>query len=170
VKVYDLDVHIGTNALWILWRTIWRIPGLAAVVFFGNRITPGSHSDQLTTEAPLMVHSVRSMLSGMNRTNDIIHVYESTASPNFVLPYHDHYQAGSATVAHTRSLEFLKKHLGGPSFDLENIWDEHTFYEFGERNVEKTMSTMVEEPYVNHVPTVRTSMHSPVFECTKSSH
>lgn len=102
-----------------------------------------------------MVHSVRSMLSGVSRTNDIIHVYESTASPNFVLPNHEHYHAGSASVAHTRSLGFLKKHLVGPYFDLEIIWDEHTFYEFGERNVEKTMATMVEEPYVNHVPTVR---------------
>ena len=101
-----------------------------------------------------MIHSVRSMLSGMNRTNDITHVYESASSPNFVLPYHEHYQPGPAGVAHSRSLGFIKKHLGGPYFDLEVIWDEHTLYEFGERNVEKTMATMVAEPYVNHVPTV----------------
>ena len=101
-----------------------------------------------------MIHSVRSMLSGMNRTNDITHVYESASSPNFVLPYHEHYQPGPAGVAHSRSLGFIKKHLDGPYFDLEVIWDEHTLYEFGERNVEKTMATMVQEPYVNHVPTV----------------
>jgi carboxymethylenebutenolidase len=102
------------------------------------------------------------MLSGVNRMNDAIHIYESAASPNFVLPTHEHYLAGPASVAHARSLGFLKKHLGGPTFDLEAIWDEHTFYEFGERNVEKTMATMVEEPYVNHVPTVRSLYFLPL--------
>jgi carboxymethylenebutenolidase len=53
----------------------------------------------------------------------------------------------------TRNLTFLKKHMGGPYFDLEAIWEEHTYFEFAEREVEKTMGTMVEEPYVNHIPT-----------------
>lgn len=44
--------------------------------------------------------------------------------------------------------------MGGPYFDLEAIWEEHTLFEFGERAVEKTMSTMVQEPYVNHIPTM----------------
>jgi carboxymethylenebutenolidase len=44
--------------------------------------------------------------------------------------------------------------MGGPYFDLEAIWDEHTHYEFASRSVEETMATMVEEPYVNHVPTL----------------
>jgi carboxymethylenebutenolidase len=58
------------------------------------------------------------------------------------------------SVAHTRNLQFLKPKMGGPYFDLEDIWEEHTFYEFADRSVEHTMSTMVQEPYVNHVPTV----------------
>ena len=84
----------------------------------------------------------------------MVHVYDTAKSPNFVLPGHEHFQVAPAGVAHTRSVGFLRKHLGGPIFDLEAIWDEHTLYEFGERNVEKTMGTMVDEPYVNHVPTV----------------
>jgi hypothetical protein len=48
----------------------------------------------------------------------------------------------------------LKPLLGGPFFDLEAVWEEHTRYEFGERDVEKTMATMVEQPYVNHIPTM----------------
>lgn len=60
----------------------------------------------------------------------------------------------SGGVAHTRSLTFIKKHLNGPYFDLEKIWEEHTYFEFADRSVEKTMATMVQEPYVNHVPTV----------------
>jgi carboxymethylenebutenolidase len=57
-------------------------------------------------------------------------------------------------VAHTRSLSFLKPLMGGPYFDLEAIWDEHTRYEFAVRSVEETMATMVDQPYVNHVPTL----------------
>ncbi|KAK1623425.1 hypothetical protein BDP81DRAFT_465352 [Colletotrichum phormii] len=41
-----------------------------------------------------------------------------------------------------------------PIFDLEAIWDEHTWYEFADRFVEHTMSTMVQDPYVNHIPTL----------------
>lgn len=58
------------------------------------------------------------------------------------------------SVAHTRTLQFLKPKMNGPYFDLEDIWEEHTYYEFADRSVEHTMSTMVQEPYVNHIPTV----------------
>ena len=49
---------------------------------------------------------------------------------------------------------FLRKHVGGPNFDIEAVWDEHTFFEFELRSVARTMGTMVQEPYVNHVTTV----------------
>lgn len=80
------------------------------------------------------------------------------ASSSFVLPTSVEYEAGPAALAHTRSLVFLRKHLGGPHFDIEAIWDEHCYFEFEARSVAKTMATMVAEPYVNHVPTVCTPM------------
>lgn len=128
-------------------NSIWKIPGIAAVVAF-----TGQDSGISTNEIPFLAHSTSK--DTPSQAGSVLHTYESVKSTNFVLPSHEHYQAGPAGVAHTRSLGFLKKHLGGPYFDLEAIWDEHTLYEFGERNVEKTMSTMVAEPYVNHVPTV----------------
>ncbi|KAF1946352.1 hypothetical protein EJ02DRAFT_450786 [Clathrospora elynae] len=73
---------------------------------------------------------------------------------NWVLPSDENYHKRNAGIAHTRSLAFLKPLLGGPTFDLEAVWDEHTRYEFGERDVDKTMATMVDEPYVNHIPTM----------------
>ncbi|KAF2035993.1 NTF2-like protein [Setomelanomma holmii] len=72
----------------------------------------------------------------------------------WVLPADGDYHKRSAGIAHTRSLLFIKKHLDGPWFDLEAVWDEHCRYEFGERDVEKTMATMVAQPYVNHIPTM----------------
>jgi carboxymethylenebutenolidase len=82
---------------------------------------------------------------------------------DWVLPADEHYHKRSAGIAHTRSLAFLKPLLNGPWFDLEAIWDEHTRYEFGERDVDKTMATMVDEPYVNHIPTMTYVSASPWF-------
>jgi len=48
----------------------------------------------------------------------------------------------------------LKKYIRGADFDLEAIWEEHTYFEFADRSAAKTMGTMVQEPYVNHVPTM----------------
>jgi carboxymethylenebutenolidase len=42
----------------------------------------------------------------------------------------------------------------GPHYDLSSLWDAHTYYEFGARDVDATMKTMVAEPYVNHIPTM----------------
>jgi carboxymethylenebutenolidase len=89
-------------------------------------------------------------------SSDSLKVYSYPEAPSswFIIPGHADFNYSSAGVAHTRTLTFIKTHLGGPYFDLEKIWDEHTYYEFGNRSVEKTMATMVQEPYVNHVPTV----------------
>ncbi len=38
--------------------------------------------------------------------------------------------------------------------DLAALWEEHCRCEFETRDLDATMATMVEEPYVNHVPTM----------------
>ena len=38
--------------------------------------------------------------------------------------------------------------------DLAALWDEHCRHEFETRDVSATMATMVEDPYVNHIPTM----------------
>src|SRR4029078_4610206 len=40
------------------------------------------------------------------------------------------------------------------AYDLAALWDAHCRYEFETRDVDATMSTMVAEPYVNHIPTM----------------
>lgn len=86
--------------------------------------------------------------------NEIVYRYPDVKSTSFVIPTHKDFSPSAANVAHTRCLEFLKNKLDGPWFDLEAIWEEHTSFEFETRSVEKTMDTMVQEPYVNHIPTV----------------
>jgi carboxymethylenebutenolidase len=39
-------------------------------------------------------------------------------------------------------------------YDLSALWDAHCRYEFETRDVDATMASMVDEPYVNHVPTM----------------
>lgn len=80
--------------------------------------------------------------------------YPSVTSSKFATPFQDSFHYNTEAISHTRNLTLFKKEMDGPWFDLETIWDEHTYYEFADRSVEHTMSTMVQEPYVNHVPTV----------------
>jgi carboxymethylenebutenolidase len=64
-----------------------------------------------------------------------------------------HYNKPAAAMAHTRSVAALRRALG-PHYDLAALWEQHCHFEFAERDVPKTMATMVAEPYVNHVPTM----------------
>ncbi|PYH80561.1 LEA domain protein [Aspergillus uvarum CBS 121591] len=80
--------------------------------------------------------------------------YPTAKSFLFAAPFTDDFLYGPESISQTHSLSFLKPLMAGPYFDLEIIWDEHTFYEFTDRSVEHTMSTMVAQPYVKHVPTL----------------
>ncbi|RHZ62584.1 uncharacterized protein CDV56_109072 [Aspergillus thermomutatus] len=119
---------------------------VAAVVYFGIWDT--------LAEIPALVHAPGAS-NGIQETDSrTVYSYPDVSSAGFIVPGHADFKYSTAGVAHTRSLSFLKKHLDGPYFNLEKIWEEHTYYEFGDRSVEKTMATMVQEPYVNHVPTM----------------
>lgn len=123
-----------------------------SIAAFVNYSTTPFSEEATHAYAQLLWHAVGdSEPSQLARTTT--HVY-SEAAPNFVLPAHPNYRSAAAAVAHTRTLTFLKPLVGGPFFDLEAIWNEHCLYEFGERAVAKTMGTMVQEPYVNHIPTI----------------
>ncbi|KAH8599913.1 dienelactone hydrolase [Bisporella sp. PMI_857] len=102
---------------------------------------------------PVLFHDI---CKGTLETRDgsTKYIYPEAASEYFVIPGHKDFHPSSAALAHTRSLTFLKKIMGGPIFDLEAIWDEHCAFEFGNRSVANTMGTMVQEPYVNHIPTM----------------
>jgi len=71
----------------------------------------------------------------------------------FGAPARPSYNKAATLMAHSRSIKKFRETIG-PIFDLNNLWDMHCFYEFAERDVPKTMATMVDEPYVNHIPTM----------------
>ena len=95
-----------------------------------------------------MLHLTTDVLKPADNSNQSIvkHFYK-TSSTYFVLPQTAQYDPAGASLAHSRTLVFLRKNLGGPFFDIEAIWEEHTYFEFEVRSVAKTMGTMVVRPF-----------------------
>ena len=86
------------------------------------------------------------------RSNIALHVYPGTDHA-FARKGGEHFHKPSALMAHERSVAALKSAMG-PHYDLSSLWDKHCEYEFETRSVDDTMSTMVAQPYVNHIPTM----------------
>jgi carboxymethylenebutenolidase len=83
---------------------------------------------------------------------DGIEVYEYPGvGHGFNRPEGDTYDKPAASMAQTRTIALLRRVMG-PRYDLAALWEQHTMYEFGLRDVAATMRTMVAEPYVNHIP------------------
>ncbi|KAG5654640.1 hypothetical protein H0H81_009888 [Sphagnurus paluster] len=116
--------------------SVAKDPRIAGLVFYGS--SPSLDDFHIPTMAHLTVGST----SGTSTPSFTTHVYPSP-SPYFVLPQVVEYDPGSSSLSHSRTLVFLRKWLGGPTFDLEAIWEEHTYFEFEDRSVAKTMGTMV---------------------------
>ena len=129
----------------------------AAIQAVGSIIAAVFYADcnHESIEKPLLCHIVGARPEhGVMPPKSRKSFYYPTARPFFTIPSHQNFSSAPAALSHTRTLDFLKSLMGGPYFDLEAIWEEHTMLEFATRSPEKTMATMVQEPYVNHVPTM----------------
>lgn len=146
-SVYDPELwnHAATE--------LSQFPAIVNAVLYGEE---NSKESLAVTPVPILQHLAGASSSGiLGKAQGLIRYnYPAAKSHKFATPFQGHFNYNIESLSHTRSLMFLKPLLGGPYFDLEAIWDEHTHYEFTDRSMEHTMSTMVQEPYVNHVPTV----------------
>lgn len=84
------------------------------------------------------------------------YVYNGVA-PGFAESDLDDFDQISADLAWTRTLGLVRKALE-IEVDLEATWEDHVALEFASKNADATMMTMVEEPYVNHIPTLTGGM------------
>ncbi|KAH7324172.1 LEA domain protein [Stachybotrys elegans] len=137
-----------------LWNTTIPIlesfPAIAAAIVYVD-----SASDLAEAKVPSIRHIAGPPKQPGLKVGAVKEYYYPTVKTNrWFSAGHGDFDYSSDSVAHTRNLQFLKPKMNGPYFDLESIWEEHTYYEFADRSVEHTMSTMVQEPYVNHVPTL----------------
>ncbi|KAG7450929.1 uncharacterized protein BT62DRAFT_928212 [Guyanagaster necrorhizus] len=119
---------------------------ISCIVSFGAAV-------EVTSTIPITFHVPSSHEAPEATASTSVYKY-TTPSPYFVLPQAEGYKPTFASIVHTRNVVFLRKRIGGPYFDIEAIWDEHVYFEFEIRSVSQTMGTMVQEPYVNHVPTM----------------
>ena len=94
--------------------------------------------------------AIRTALQGREKVE--IYTYPGVDHA-FARPGGDHYDKTAAQFAQQRSIGALKAEMG-PHYDLSALWDQHCAFEFESRDVPATMSTMVAEPYVNHIPTM----------------
>lgn len=91
--------------------------------------------------------------SGLDRRDSSAVVVYPEASPGFTIPHRATFDKRTDSLAHSRALGLLRRVLG-PHYDLVALFEEHVRHEFETRDVDATMATMIEEPYVNHVPTL----------------
>lgn len=68
----------------------------------------------------------------------------------------EHYDPVFAELANLRTLEFFRENLDAAAAAkrFSELWEQHVKYEFQTRNYEDTLETMVEDAYVNHIPTL----------------
>lgn len=101
---------------------------------------------------PMCPPEVAKQIAGRfaENSNVRIHTYPS-AGHAFFNPDRPEFDHLASELALTNMLELLRP-LIGPHYDLVALWERHTYFEFVERDADKTIETMVERPYVNHVP------------------
>lgn len=81
-----------------------------------------------------------------------IHAYPKNDA-GFAEPRGLRFDEHAAGLAHSRSLGVFRPVLG-PFYDFARLFHEHVAHEFVHRDPDATMATMVDAPYVNHVPTL----------------
>jgi carboxymethylenebutenolidase len=147
----------------LAYLTAARLPVDVAVAFYGGGIDrhlgeAGNlrcplvlhFGDQDDLIPPAAVQQIRAACAG--RDNVEIYTYPD-AGHAFYLPARPQYHKPSAWMAHSPTIGVLRRTLG-PRYDLNALWNRHCEYEFTTRDAAATMTTMVPEPYVNHIPTM----------------
>ncbi|CAN8106319.1 unnamed protein product [Discula destructiva] len=135
--------------------SISSYPAIVAAAAYGDAPGGASSLSLAGVSIPVIHHLAGkgSATPGLSSTKKE-YFYPNVSSFKFATPFNDSFHYNSENISHTRNLTLLKEKMAGPYFDLETIWNEHCYYEFADRSMEHTMSTMVQEPYVNHVPTM----------------
>lgn len=151
VKVYEPDSWIKVAS------TLPSQPSIVAAAVYAD--APSKASEALPgASIPVIYHFAgKGAAPPVKSDRRKEYFYPNVVSYKFAIPFQDSFHYNTENISHTRNLTLLKEKMAGPYFDLEAIWEEHTYYEFADRSMEHTMSTMVQEPYVNHVPTVSKS-------------
>ncbi|GAD92158.1 hypothetical protein NECHADRAFT_45955 [Paecilomyces variotii No. 5] len=114
------------------------VPGLRAAVVYAAIEDANTLDVTIISTVPHLAG--KAAANTLVRRKDLTqHSYSETLSASFSLPFQKDFHYNAETISHTRNLAFLKENIGGPFFGLEQIWEEHTYYEFENRSSEHTM-------------------------------
>jgi carboxymethylenebutenolidase len=98
--------------------------------------------------------AARDAVAAAFKERDDVEVYVYPGADHaFSNPMRPSYDRFAASLAHSRTIGLLR-HAIGPRFDLSALWERHADLEFKYHDADGTMTTMVDRPYVNHVPTM----------------
>jgi carboxymethylenebutenolidase len=154
-------VGIGAGGA-VVWRAALH-GAVAAAAIYGLTAIGDERRASPTIRAPLTLHvdaddahaagaEFDAMRTEDTETRFRLYVYPRGRSGCFD-PGHPAFEPHSATLAHSRTLAALRPVLG-PHYDFGRLFEQHLAHEFVDRDADATMETMVDEPYVNHVPTL----------------
>lgn len=145
----------------LAYLTAARHPVAAAIAFSGAAID--KHLDEAErVSCPMLLHfggadehvppkTVTRIKAAFAARYDVtVRVYPDAAD-GFYIPGRSSYSKTAAAMAHSPTIGLLRRTLG-PRYDLDALWERHCECEFATRNADETMTTMVAEPYVNHIP------------------
>jgi carboxymethylenebutenolidase len=147
----------------LAWLTAARLPIDAAVSYYGVAIEENL-GEAVSIPCPIALHfaSEDKCVSGATRAaikqalagNDDAEVYLYRGADHaFNNPDRDTFHRSSASLAHSRTISFLRRAIG-PRYDLDGLWEKHLEGEFVTCDPDATIRTMVPRAYVNHVPTM----------------
>jgi len=139
----------GDAAALVLEACMKPMPKLVAVVAYYPPYMP-----RTTTNFPPTLHVQIHLASSQKwGTRHPSYRYINTR-PGFAEYDLDEFDKIGASLAWSRTLTVLRTAFDMDAFDLESAWEAHTRLKFVDKDVDKTMATMVPQPYVNHIPTM----------------
>lgn len=141
----------GNAATHALSLAASSIHSLAAVIAYYPTALPPGFKVHPSINVVLHLPISTNFSPGSSPPHVAVRIYPDVQS-GFAESSFQSYDRVAAGLAYSRTLDLLRRTIG-PRIDLEDIWTEHMLYEFVEKDVDKTMATMIDEPYVNHIPT-----------------
>ncbi len=124
--------------------------GGAAVIPSSDAIRAVAIPIVIHAAGPLPVEAQERVAAIADRSN-VRAFHYADVGEGFASVGHTEFDRLAASLAHSRSLVVLRRVLG-PDYDLAALFREHLRQEFVCQDADATMDTMVEQPYVNHIP------------------
>ena len=152
-KIAAVGFHEGAARIFANWADV-----LDAVVVY-DPIGGGLPSDVIL---PMVIHTSNGDAASSSEAGSAgdwppvfpraRHYHYDKCNTRFWLAKNPAYDKWASRVAYSRTLDLLRGAIG-PKFDLAGLFAEHLRLEFEEKDPDATMDTMVDQPYVNHIPT-----------------